>query len=124
MPAFDYGKTSTTALRLLTKFGQSVILARQSTGTYDPALGAAPVTETLETRKAVLLDYDRINFGETLQDGTRVQAGDRRCLMGTDGSPPTNFDAVIVGSERYPIKVVKELNPAGTPVLYDMLIRK
>jgi len=122
--AFDYAKTSATAVRLLTKFGQSVTLARQSTGTYDPTLGAAPVTETLETRKAVLLDYDRINFGETLQDGTRVQAGDRRCLMGADGSPPTNFDAIVVGGERYPIKVVKELNPAGTPVLYDMLIRR
>jgi len=122
--AFDYAKTATTAVRLLTKFGQSVTLARRSTGAYDPTLSAAPVTETLETRKAVLLDYDRINFGETLQDGTRIQAGDRRCLMGTDGSAPTNFDAVVVGGERYPIKVVKELNPAGTPVLYDMLIRR
>jgi hypothetical protein len=121
---FDYGKSAATTLRLLAKFGQDVTLARRSTGTYDPALSAAPVTETLETRKAVLLDYDRINFGETLQDGTRVQAGDRRCLMGTDGSPPTNFDFIVVGEARYPIKVVKELNPAGTPVLYDMLIRR
>ena len=44
--------------------------------------------------------------------------------MGTDGSVPTTFDFVTVGGVKYPIKVVKVLNPAGTPILYDMLIRK
>lgn len=121
---FDYTKTADTALRLLTRFGQSVTLTRATTGAYDPALSAAPVTEKKETRKAVLLDYDRINFGQALQDGTRIQMGDRRCLMGADGSEPTTLDYITVGGVKYPIKVVKALNPAGTPVLYDMLIRK
>lgn len=122
--AFDYAKTAATALRLLTKFGQDVVLTREATGAYDPALSAAPATVTTETRKAAMFDYDRINFGETLQDGTRIQAGDRRCLMGADGSAPTTFDSVTAGGVKYPIKVVKTLSPAGTPVLYDMLIRK
>lgn len=124
MPVFDYAKSAATATRLLTKFGQDVTLTRQATGTYDPALSTAPVTETTETRKAVLLDYDRINFGQTLQDGTRIQMGDRRCLMGADGSEPTTLDFITVGGVKYPIKVVKILSPAGTPILYDMLIRK
>lgn len=121
---FDYTKNAATALRLLTKFGRDVTLTREVTGAYDPSLSAAPVTVTTETRKAALFDYDRINFGETLQDGTRIQAGDRRCLMGTGGSAPTTFDSVTVGGVKYPIKVVKTLSPAGTPVLYDLLIRK
>lgn len=124
MSLFDYAKSATTALRLLARFGQDVTLTHEATGVYDPALGTAPVTVTTETRKAALFDYDRINFGETLQDGTRIQAGDRRCLMGTDGSVPTTFDFVTVSGVKYPIKVVKVLNPAGTPILYDMLIRK
>lgn len=124
MASFDYAKSAATSLRLLTKFGQNVTLTRPTTGAYDPALSTAPVTTVTETRKAVLLDYDRINFGQTLQDGTRIQAGDRRCLMGADGSVPTTLDYVTVGGVKYPIKVVKALNPAGTPVLYDMLIRK
>ncbi len=124
MAAFDYTKSASTALRLLTRFGQSVTLMRQVTGAYDPALSAAPVTQALETRKAVLLDYDRINFGQTLQDGTRIQMGDRRCLMGADGSEPTTLDFISVSNVKYPIKVVKILSPAGVPVLYDMLIRK
>lgn len=122
--AFDYAKTAATALRLLARFGQEVVLTREVTGVYDPALSAAPVTVTTETRKAAMFDYDRINFGETLQDGTRIQAGDRRCLMGAGGSAPTTFDSVTAGGIKYPIKVVKALSPAGTPVLYDMLIRK
>ena len=124
MSLFDYTKSATTALRLLTRFGQDVTLTRETTGAYDPALSTAPVSTVTETRKAVLLDYDRINFGQTLQDGTRIQMGDRRCLMGADGSEPTTLDYITVGGAKYPIKVVKALNPAGTPVLYDMLIRK
>ena len=72
----------------------------------------------------VLLDFDRVNFGVTLQDGSRIMANDRRCLMDANGSVPTTLDFVEVAGERFPIKVVKALNPAGTPVLYDMLIRK
>jgi hypothetical protein len=123
--AFDYTKTAATSLRLLTRFGQDVTLVIRTTAAYDPTLlTPAVVTETLQTRKAVLLDYDRINFGETLQDGTRILATDRRCLMDANGTPPTNLDFVDVAGSRYPIKVVKETNPAGTPVLYDMLLRK
>lgn len=124
MPAFDYAKSAETALRLLARFGQNVTLVRETTGAYDPALSAAPVTQTTEIRKAALFDYDRINFGQTLQDGTRIQLGDRRCLMGADGSEPTTLDHVVVGGIKYPVKVVKILSPAGTPVLYDMLIRR
>lgn len=124
MSLFDYAKSATTALRLLARFGQDVALTREATGAYDPTVGTAPVTVTTETRKAVLLDYDRINFGQTLQDGTRVQAGDRRCLMGADGSEPTTLDFVTVGGAKYPVKVVKIHSPAGVPILYDMLIRK
>lgn len=124
MSAFDYANSAATALRLLAKFGQNVTLTRPTTGTYDPALGTAPVTEATETRKAALFDYDRINFGQTLEDGSRIQVGDRRCLMGNDGSAPTTFDFITVGGIKYPVKVVKVLSPAGVPVLYDMLIRK
>lgn len=121
---FDYAKAATTASRLLAQFGQDGVFIVATTGAYDPALSAAPVTETQETRKMVLLDFDRVNFGVTLQDGSRIMANDRRCLMDANGSVPTTLDFVEVAGERFPIKVVKALNPAGTPVLYDMLIRK
>lgn len=124
MSGFDYDNLAATGLRLLARFGQSVTLTKPTTGAYDPALSAAPVTETTETRLAVLLDFDRINFGQTLQDGSRIQAGDRRCLMGADGSEPTTLDFVTVGGVKYPIKDIKIHSPAGTPVLYDMLIRR
>lgn len=121
---FDYAKTADTSLRLLTRFGQNVSLVVATTGAYDPAAGAAPVTEKKETRKAVLLDFDRINFGVTLQDGSRVMANDRRCLMDAKGSAPRIHDFVEVAGERFPIADIKTLSPAGTPILYDMLIRK
>ena len=122
--AFAYDKTASTALKLLTKFGQDVTLVVTSSGAYDPNTASVVVTETNETRKAVLLDFDRINFGVTLQDGTRIMANDRRCLMDANGTPPSIHDFVVVNGERFPIADIKIVNPAGTDVLYDMLIRK
>jgi len=121
---FDYAKTAATALKLLTRFGQDVTLVMATDGAYDPDLGTSTRTEATETRKAALLDFDRINFGMTLDDGSRVMASDRRCIMDANGTAPTTLDFIEVAGERYPIKALKTLSPAGVPILYDMLIRK
>ncbi len=121
---FDYSSVADTALQVLTDFGQTVVLVLPTTGIYDPATSFAPVSEATEDRQAALFDFERINFGMTLENGTLIQAGDRRCLMDAKGTPPTTACFIEVAGERYPILDIKSTNPAGTPVLYDMLLRK
>jgi hypothetical protein len=126
MTAFDYSKTAATALRLLERFGQEVnlVIPTGSATDYDPATSSGTTAEKKEARKAALFDFDRINFGMTLADGSRIQMNDRRCLMAADGTAPTALCFVEVDGERFPIKDIKIVSPAGVPVLYDMLIRK
>jgi hypothetical protein len=120
----DYVAKASSAQRLLAKFGQTVTLKLRSSSAYDLDTLEVAVTEVEELRKAVLLDFDRINFGVTEQDGTMIQKGDRRCLMDAKGTRPQVKDVVVVGTEEYPIHMIKILSPAGTDVLYDMLLRK
>jgi hypothetical protein len=124
MTAFNYNKTAATALKLLTRFGRDVTLVTPTASAYDPTTSSGPTTEKKETRKAALFDFDRINFGVSLADGTRIQANDRRCLMDANGTAPTALSFVEVAGERFPVKDIKIVSPAGTPVLYDMLLRK
>jgi hypothetical protein len=121
---FDYRSVMVAAKQTLSDFGQTVVLVIPTTGAYNPATSSSTVSEATEDRQAALFDFDRINFGQTLGDGTLIQAGDRRCLMDADGAVPTTFCFVEVAGERYPILDIKMVNPAGTPVLYDMLLRK
>lgn len=122
--SISYTKLAATAKKLLTNFGQSVTLVIPADGAYDPDTGTGTRGEARESRMAALLDFERINFGMTLQDGSRILANDRRCIMDANGTAPTTHHFVEVAGERFPIKDVKILNPAGTPVLYDLLIRK
>ena len=118
-----YTRLAATSLRLLTKYGQSVTLRKYTTGAYDPTTGAGANTITDTTRKAALFDYNRMGYGQTLQGSTLVQQGDKQCLMDANGAAPTLADHIIIGTVEYVIKDIKEVNPAGTPMLYDLLVR-
>lgn len=76
------------------------------------------------TRRAATFDYPRMNQGQVLAGQTLIQQGDRQCLMDANGAAPTLADHVIVDSIEYVIKDIKTLSPAGTPVLYELQLRK
>lgn len=120
----NYAQKRDNAHRMLAKFGQTVSLNIKTTGAYDPDLMKATVTTTVESRKATMFDFDRINFGQSFQDMTMIQKGDRRCIMDARGTRPKISDTITVQGEEYPIADIKILSPAGVDVLYDMLIRK
>jgi hypothetical protein len=119
-----YDRAAATALRLLAKYGEDVTLRTYTTGTYDPATGTTPNTTADTTRKAATFDYPRLNQGQVLAGQTLIQQGDRQCLMDANGAAPTMADHVIVDSIEYVIKDIKTLSPAGTPVLYELQLRK
>ena len=121
-----YTNAAATALRLLTKFGQDITLRKLTPAVYDPSTGATTPGTSDTTRKGVLLDYDRVNFGETLQDGTLVTGADRRLLLDANGVAPTLADRIFtVGGNEWVIRDIKTLDPSGaSPVLYDCRIRQ
>lgn len=116
---FNYAKSAATALKLLTKFGQTVTRRNYSVGVYDPTTGANAVTYADTTWKGALLDF---GSGKTLERGGLIQVGDKRILAEPSMAPQLE-DHIIVGVVEYSIVSIGEVNPAGTVVLYDVHCR-
>lgn len=115
-----YDEALATATALLKELGQPVTLTRVTVGTYNPATSSASSTTVNQTTSGVLLEIDLAQIDQTL-----IKTGDKRLLMSASGiSQPQLDDSVAVNGRTYTIKHIKELNPAGTAVLYDCLVRR
>lgn len=122
--AFDYANTKATVDRILTKFGQTVTINRQVVGAYDPNTGTAPVTTTVETGKAALLEYTTKTDGQSEVNGTSILQGDKDLWLSAVGiSAPQINDTVVASGKTYTIKHVKSENPAGTTVYHRCNVR-
>lgn len=115
-----YDRLAATASTLLAKYGQAVTLKSNPVNAYDPATGLASGTGTTSSRKAALFDF---GAGQTDFHGTLIQQNDKKCLMEA-GVVPTERDVVTVGAVDYVVMSVGEANPAGTPVVYSLLLRR
>lgn len=115
--AFDYTKTAATATRLLLRFGSAATLKREVAGTYDPATGTTPVTETSLATTAAVFAYDAKYI-----DGTLILQGDQRAYM-DPGVTPKQGDKLTWQGADYTLIAVKPVSPAGVPALYEAQIR-
>lgn len=115
----SYAQDAIEAAATLAEDGQVVTLRRVTPGTYDPATGAVSNTTSDVSRYGVVFDY---SDGLSNMAGTIIQQGDKRLLMEAGTIPDMN-DVVLVGGVQYGIAGIKEVNPAGTVVLYDIQLR-
>lgn len=119
MADFDYAKMAATAKRLLTRFGNTVSIVRTTGGTYDPVTGAeTPGTETTYAPKGVLLKYP-----DRLIDGTRILQSDRKLIL-DDTIVPVADDKPVVQGEEWNIQNIMTISPAGTPIVYEVQVRR
>lgn len=117
--AFDYSKTAASAVRLLAKFGAPATLKSQTPGAYNPGTGTAPVTTFSQSCTACVFDVD-----QKLIDGTNVLAGDKTAYVGVvNVAAPVPGHVLTWQSKDYRAVKVNVLAPAGTPVLYELLVR-
>ena len=122
---YDYTAKAAVALRMLTKFGQSVTLRRFGGAVYDPVtLITTPIVSDY-ARVGAVFDYGTQTAGEMLQNGTMAQAADRLFYMDAGTIKPIPSDHIIFTSgEIWTIADVKATDPAGVAVLYECRIRQ
>lgn len=115
--SFNYAATAATATRLLTRFGASATIKRQTTGAYDPSTGTTPVTVTeLATTAAVF------SFDQKYIDGTLILQGDQEAYLAPSVMPKQG-DLLAWQSRDWNIVAVTPIGPAGVPVLYEVQLR-
>ena len=103
---------------MLTKHGQAVTITRQTTGAYDPATGSATIVETTQSGVGALFDYAAADI-----DGTLIKQNDKKLLLNAIATAPLLNDKVTVNTTIYNVVNIKELNPAGTAVMFELALR-
>ncbi|QXI03642.1 hypothetical protein HU718_016525 [Pseudomonas tensinigenes] len=122
MSAF-YDRTAATALRLITQFGQPVTISKTEPGEYDPETGGDTPGATIEqTAQGILLDFT----GQEFQNNSLIKQGDKKLKIAAQGLEwvPDLLNKVIIQGRTWSIvPPLKEVNPAGTPILYELQVR-
>jgi hypothetical protein len=122
MSAF-YDRMSAMALRLITQFGLTITLRTVTPGGYDPETGeTSPETITDEVGQGILADYTGLEF----QANSLIKQGDKKLKLAAQGltAAPSLLSKVIADGKTYSIvPPLKEINPAGTPLLYELQVR-
>lgn len=114
-----YSRAKDSANNALIKYGQAITLSHKSSGAYDPATGSATVTPANTAGVGAIFDY-----GNQSIDGTLIKQGDKQLILSAYGITTIGAgDTVTIGSITYVITHIKEINPAGTVVLYEANLR-
>lgn len=121
-----YDRMAATALRLIEQFGQTVTLRDTVPGEYDPvAGGSTPETTVDQPAQAILQDYALQQAGMSYAEGTVIKQGDKKILVAAQGiTPPTLTTSVLADDATWTIVNIKEINPAGTPLVYELQGRR
>jgi hypothetical protein len=126
MSAF-YEEMAGVALDLISEFGQPITLRDEVPGGYDPETGivADPVIAE-QTGSGILQDYTLSErAGISNHPGSLIQQGDKKLIMSASGlTMPTLTTKAVVGGHTWAIVNIKEINPAGTPLIYELQARR
>lgn len=125
MSAF-YDEMAGVTLDLITEFGQVGTLSytpEVDPNDYDPVTGTGPVAVPVtQSGQLILLDYTAAESGVINTSGSLVQQGDKKIMLAAKGLAwaPTMTTTIDAGGQVWTIVNIKSINPAGTPLLYEI----
>ncbi|MHC5789909.1 hypothetical protein ACYT86_28270 [Pseudomonas idahonensis] len=118
-----YDEMAMMALEMITEFGQPVTIRDIKPGEYDPETGfAGPDTIIEQTPQGILLDFTGLEF----QNNSLIKQGDKKLKVAAQGLEwvPDLLNKVVIQGRTWSIvPPLKEINPAGTPILYELQVR-
>ena len=118
-----YDEMAVMALEMITEFGQPVTLSKTEPGEYDPEQGGeAPGATVEQTAKGILLDFTGLEF----QNNSLIKQGDKKLKIAAQGLewvPDLLSKVSIQGRTWSIVPPLKEINPAGTPIVYALQVR-
>jgi len=138
MATFNYAKSQATAQRLLAKFGRPITIRREvneadPTKPWEP--GETYTISYMATAAVLPASQGTIEaFDNRLEGGTLIDERLRYVLMspvmtrtseqGPDSIEPQSLDVLTFDGHDWVVLGCTPLNPAGTPVLYPMGVKR
>lgn len=118
-----YDEMAVMALDMIAEFGQPVTISKTEPGEYDPETGGDSPGATIEqTGQGILRDFTGLEF----QNNSLIKQGDKKLKIAAQGLEwvPGLLDKVVVQGRTWSIvPPLKEVNPACTPILYELAVR-
>ena len=115
----DFSGFQQSASALLAMGGQQVTVTPPG-GTYDVTTSAFTGTGVPFQTTGVLLPLSR---GLTHMAGTDIQTGDMQLLLSGTIAQPAVDTKVLVNGKTYTIIEVSPVNPNGTAIYFDCIVR-
>ncbi len=119
-----YDEMAAMALQMITEYGQPVTLRNLQRGEYDPEASApAPPIVVEQEAQGLLLEYT----GREFEASSLILTGDKKLKIPAQGLawvPGLGSKVLIQGVEWAIVPPIKEINPAGTPILYELQVRR
>lgn len=116
-----YEEMAALALELIAEFGQPVTLRDIQPGEYDPDNPGGGDVIIEQTAQGIMLDFTGLEF----QSDTLIVRGDKKlkvAALGMAWKPKPQIEADVQG-RTWTVINFKEINPAGTPLLYELQVR-
>jgi hypothetical protein len=116
-----YSEMAEMATELITEFGQDIVITRETEEEINPVTGEVEVEANTQEFivKGVMKKYP-----ENLVDETRITSSDREIIIEASVVEPLLTDTVSINSQEWPIMEIHSINPAGTPLVYSMRVRR
>jgi hypothetical protein len=116
---FNYARIAKVANRMLRKFGGTFSYTVVIKGEYDPATRTQTGSETVTQVTGVF-----VGPGKTFIDGTVVQRGDARFLLGTKSIVPRQGDKITASGLTYFVQAARTVDPSGSkPCIYVLELK-
>jgi len=108
------------AKALIASKGQAMTLTYHGASAYDPATATVTLTDTQVATVGLILPLSK---GLRNMPGSTIGVDDQQLLLPGDIDQPAIDTTVTAGTKNYVITQVAPLAPAGTPLIYDCIIR-
>ena len=112
---------TTTATKLINRFGQNATLVKPAEGPTEPVNPWDEPGEALPTEHPVTVAVTQYTVED--MDGTLIGTEDLRVFMAVSDAVPLKSDTLVIGGTSYEIQRVGVLGPDGTTICYDMQVR-
>ena len=117
-----YDEMAAVALDLITQYGHPIQLREEKAGSYNPATGKTdPPSVKAQTAQAVMANYISAKY----ENDPLIQRGDMLLKVSAASLnwPPTLSTKAIAIGRSWSVINVTEVNPAGTPLIYELQVR-
>lgn len=107
----------------LAQFGAPVVTQRPTT-TFNAVTSTNTTSYTTLSRKGLVTGVlSQLRFELKLTGHSNIMISDKMVIFGSDGLTTENDKIVINGLTYQVIKVI-EINPAGSPLLFKVVVRR